>query len=404
MPMSDEPLSGVKVLDLTTVLAGPFAAYQLGLLGADIIKVEEPGHGDVARELGSDAELRDAQMGTSFLAQNAGKRSVTVNLKTKGGREVLGRLISAADVLIENMRPGVLARLGFPWPRIHEINSRLVYCALSGFGQSGPLAGRPAYDQIIQGLAGMADVTGYPDGGPVRVGFPICDTLGGLAAALAVCAALNRRNHDGEGSFLDVSMLETAMTAMGWVVSDYLIGGRPPGRAGNENVTSAPSGTFRTADGQLNIAANTQAQFEAICRVCDRPDLLADARFRGREDRKQHRDELRAELEQTLLARPAAHWEAAFATAGIPAGRVLTVTEALEQEQVRQRDIRHVIGVPGIPPDRSVEILGSGIHVNERSLAPRSSPPTLGQHTSDVLEELGYTVAEIADLRCTGAI
>jgi crotonobetainyl-CoA:carnitine CoA-transferase CaiB-like acyl-CoA transferase len=219
-----------------------------------------------------------------------------------------------------------------------------------------------------------------------------------------VCAALNRRNHDGEGSFLDVSMLETAMTAMGWVVSDYLIGGRPPGRAGNENVTSAPSGTFRTADGQLNIAANTQAQFEAICRVCDRPDLLADARFRGREDRKQHRDELRAELEQTLLARPAAHWEAAFATAGIPAGRVLTVTEALEQEQVRQRDIRHVIGVPGIPPDRSVEILGSGIHVNERSLAPRSSPPTLGQHTSDVLEELGYTVAEIADLRCTGAI
>ncbi len=251
-------LAGVGVLDLTTVLAGPYAGYQLSLLGADVIKVERPDGGDLSRELGPSAPLGEIQMGASFLAQNAGKRSVTVDLKTDGGRRVLTRLIADADVLLENMRPRVMERLGFAWERMREINPRLVYCALSGFGATGPISGRPAYDQIVQGLSGMADVTGHADGDPVRVGFPVCDTMGGQAAALAVCAGLVGRARTGEGCMLDVSMLETALTGMGWVVSDYLIGGRHPDRVGNENPTASPSGTFRTGDGDLVIAANTR--------------------------------------------------------------------------------------------------------------------------------------------------
>lgn len=398
------PLAGIRVLDLTTVLAGPFAAYQLSLLGADVIKIEEPEHGDISRELGSESDLRSAHMGASFVAQNAGKRSVTVNLKTPGGKQILERLVAVSDVLLENMRPGVLARLGFAWTRLHDLNRQLVYCALSGFGQSGPLATRPAYDQIIQGLAGMADVTGHPDGGPLRAGFPVCDTMGGLAAALAVCAALAGRARTGEGSFVDVSMLDTALTGMGWVVSDYLIAGRVPGRYGNENATSAPSGTLRTGDGDLNIAANTEVQFQAICAVCERPDLLRDERFTTREDRKRHREELREELEKTLAGRPAADWEQLLSAAGVPTGRVLTVPEALAQDQVRARELVHHVPVPGSEPARSVPILGSGIRIDDSPLAPSLPPPRLGQHSTEVLVDLGYAAEEIESLRSEGAI
>lgn len=398
------PLAGIRVLDLTTVLAGPFAAYQLSLLGADVIKIEEPGHGDISRELGSESDLRSAQMAASFVAQNAGKRSVTVNLKTPGGKQILERLVANSDVLLENMRPGVLARLGFAWARLHDLNPQLVYCALSGFGQSGPLATRPAYDQIIQGLAGMSDVTGHPDGEPLRAGFPVCDTMGGLAAALAVCAALAGRARTGEGSFVDVSMLDTALTGMGWVVSDYLIGERVPGRYGNENATSAPSGTLRTGDGDINIAANTEVQFQAICAVCERPDLLRDKRFTTRDDRKRHREELRDELEKTLAGRPAADWEQLLSAAGVPTGRVLTVPEALAQDQVRARELVHHVPVPGSEPARSVPILGSGIRIDDTTLVPCLPPPRLGQHSTEVLLELGYAAEEIESLRSEGAI
>jgi len=397
-------LDGVRVLDLTTVLAGPLAAYQLSLFGADVIKVEAPDGGDVARELGSDAQLREMGMGAPFLAQNSGKRAITVNLKSDGGRQVFERLLGRSDVLIENMRPDVLARLGFSWPKLHQINSRLVYCALSGFGQHGPLATRPAYDQIIQGLAGMSDVTGYPDRGPLRVGFPICDTMGGLAAAMAVCAALNGRDRTGSGCMVDVSMLDTALASMGWVVSDYLIAGRIPGRLGNENATSAPSGTVSTASGELNIAANTEAQFAATCDVIGRPDLRADPRFITRENRKAHRDELRAELEVTLAGRPATEWEALLTAAGVPAGVVLTVPEALEQPQVRSRQLVHTVCVTGSTPARSVEILGNGVHVDGEPLTPSMAPPRLGEHTAEILESIGYSAPDIANLRREGAI
>lgn len=397
-------LAGVRVLDLTTVLAGPYAGYQLSLLGADVLKVERPDGGDVARELGSAPDPGESQMGASFVAQNAGKRSVTVDLKTAGGKRVLTRLIAGADVLLENMRPRVLERLGFPWSRMREINPRLVYCALSGFGATGPISGRPAYDQIIQGLSGMCDVTGHPDSDPVRAGFPVCDTMGGLAAAMSVCAGLLGRERTGEGCMLDVSMLETALTGMGWVVSDYLIGGRRPQRAGNDNATSSPSGTFHTRDGELVIAANTDAQFQTICDTLRRPDLLADPRFATREGRRQHRVALRRELERTLETGSATEWESQLADAGVPAGRVLTVPDALAQNQVAARGLVQEVMLRGSSTPRPVRILGNGIHVNGEAPTPSAAPPLLGEHTAAVLRDLGYSSEEIAGLRAEGAV
>lgn len=397
-------LAGIRVLDLTTVLAGPFAAYQLSLFGAEVLKVEMPVTGDLSREIGDNERLRKMQMGASFLAQNAGKKSVTVNLKTSGGREVLSRLAADADVLLENMRPGVLTRLGFPWSYLRELNPRLVYCALSGFGQTGPLASRPAYDQIVQGLAGMSDVTGSPAGGPLRVGFPICDTVGGLAAAMAVCAALARRAADGQGCSLDVSMLETALTSMGWVVSNHLIAGRTPERLGNENPTSAPSGTFDTGEGALNIATNTQQQFEALCKVADCSHLVADTRFLSRGERKENRAALRGELEKALLRRSAKEWEVLLSEASVPAGRLLTVDEALHQDQIRARGLLHEVPLESDQPDEAVTVLGNGVHVDGSALAPSCAPPRLGEHTDSILAEAGFTSKEIASLRATHAI
>ena len=396
-------LDGVRVLDVTTVLAGPFAAYQLSLLGADVIKIEIPGAGDLAREMGDDQYLKSELMGAPFVAQNSGKRSITIDLKSDRGKEILGRLVDSADVLLENMRPGVLDRLGFSWPVLHERNPALVYCAVSGFGQTGPLADRVAYDQIIQGLAGMAAITGEPDGGPLRVGFPICDTLGGYAAAMAISAALVRRDRDGSGSFLDVSMLETAMTAMGWAVSEQLISGREARRHGNHNAASSPSGSFRTGDGLINIAANTQVQYESVCRVVGRPDLVTDPRFATRLDRKANRAALTSELESALAARSAVEWEAELAKVSVPAGQVLSLAEALGQEQIRTRGLVHDVelGLAGRPV---VPVVGAGVHVDGQSLAPRSGPPTLGRDTDAVLGELGYSPSEIEELRNEHAI
>src|SRR5690349_6577695 len=283
--MQARPLDGIRVLDLTNVLAGPYCSYQLMLLGAEVVKIEVPGAGDLARRLGADPARNRAGMGSSFLAQNAGKKSVELDLKSDDDRLVFERLAGAADVLLENFRAGVLDRLGYGWEVLRRLNPGLVYCAISGFGQRGPLSQAPAYDQVVQGLSGMMSITGTPETAPLRVGFPVCDTVGGLSAALAIVAALNGRQRDGRGCFLDVSMLETSISAMGWPVSNYLVCGVPPAPRGDQNATAAPSGTFEAADGPLNIAANRQEQFVTLCALLERPDLLEDPRFAEREAR-----------------------------------------------------------------------------------------------------------------------
>ncbi|MFD7512047.1 CaiB/BaiF CoA transferase family protein [Streptomyces sp. NPDC059853] len=396
-------LDGIRVLDLTNVLAGPFAGYQLALQGADVIKVELPGSGDLARRLGADRALSDELLGASFLAQNGGKRSLTLNLKDPEGRAALLRAVREADVLLENFRPGVLDRLGLGWDTLRAENPGLVYCAISGFGQTGPLRDRPAYDQIIQGLSGMMSVTGTAATAPLRAGFPVADTLGGMAAAYAVTAALVRRGRTGEGAFLDVSMLEAALTSLGWVTSNYLITGQEPVPMGNENFTAAPSGTFRTGDGYLNIAANRQEQYTTLCRLTGREELIEDARFAHPADRKTHREELRTELEAALAARPAAEWEEILSAAGVPAARVLSVPEVLELEQLAARDFVHDLPFPD-GRDRPLRVLGGPLRVDGAPPEPPARPPLLGEHTDAILAELGYGAAEIAALRERGAI
>ncbi|WP_336204103.1 CaiB/BaiF CoA transferase family protein [Nonomuraea sp. LPB2021202275-12-8] len=380
--MQQLPLDGVKVVDLTNVLAGPYCSYQLMLFGADVVKVEMPGAGDLARRLGSDPELNQERMGASFLAQNAGKKSVELDLKDPAGRAAFESMVSGADVLLENFRAGVLARLGYDWDRLRALNPRLVYCAISGFGQSGPMSKAPAYDQIIQGLSGMMSVTGTPDTVPLRVGFPICDTVGGLMAALAISAALAGRHRSGRGCFLDLSMLEASISAMGWTVSNYLISGDEPEPMGDQNATAAPSGTFETADGPLNIAANQQGQFETLCRVIGRPDLPADPRFAERESRKRHRQALNHELNQALRAKTAREWEEMLSAGGVPAARILTVAQALELDQLRSRGFLAEVPFAGAG-DRHVTVVGNGVVVDGEALRPHGPAPLLGQHNED---------------------
>jgi crotonobetainyl-CoA:carnitine CoA-transferase CaiB-like acyl-CoA transferase len=390
------------VLDLTNVLAGPFACHQLAHLGAEVIKVEALHGGDLARQLGADAALNEARMGVSFLAQNAGKKSIALDLKRPGGKAVLQRLAARADALVENFRPGVMQRLGLGYEDLLAFNPRLVYCAISGFGQEGPLRDLPAYDQIIQGMAGVMSITGDARSAPQRVGFPVADTIGGLTAAMAVCAALAERERTG-GRFIDVSMLEAVMATMGWAVSNLLVVGHEARPMGNENMTASPSGTFRTADGLLNIAANKQEQFEALARVIGCEGLVSDPRFALRQSRLEHRFELKAHIEAALALHPSEHWWPLLTAAGVPAGPVFSVAEALAHPQVAQRGmVASFAEVPGV--GRDIRVVRTGVKLDGEAPAVDAPPPTLGQHTHQILRDLGYDDAALATLRAEGAI
>jgi crotonobetainyl-CoA:carnitine CoA-transferase CaiB-like acyl-CoA transferase len=401
-PTTSLPLRGFRVLDLTNVLAGPFACHQLAHLGAEVIKVEARNGGDLARQLGADPALNQARMGVSFLAQNAGKRSIALDLKKSGGKAVLHRLVASADALVENFRPGVMQRLGLGYEALLAHNPRLVYCAISGFGQDGPLRDLPAYDQIIQGMAGVMSITGDADSAPLRVGFPVADTIGGLTAAMAVAAALAERDRAG-GRFIDVSMLEAVLATMGWAVSNELIAGQPARPMGNENMTASPSGTFATGDGLLNIAANKQNQFEALARVIGRPDLIADTRFAQRQARLDNRAALKAEIEAALAERSAEQWWPLLTAAGVPAGPVFTVGQALAHPQVSGRGlVESFADVPGV--GRDIRVLGTAMTIDGQAPTVITPPPELGQHTLDILREVGFDDAQVAALRAEGTI
>ncbi len=275
-------LDGIRVLDLTNVLAGPFATLHLALLGAEVIKIENPVDGDLARKLGIVNEYNKKLMGTSFLAQNANKKSLTLNMKFEEGKVIFRELVKIADVVVENFRPGVMKRLGFAYEKLCEINPKIIYCAISGFGQTGPDAFKPAYDQIIQGLSGVMAINGDERLNPLRAGFPVCDTVGGINAAFAIMAALYYKEKTGIGQFIDISMLDSIMPYMGWVAANLLIGGQQPQLMGNDNFTAAPSGTFVTQDGYINIAANKQEQWHDLCDILGVPELKEDPRFQGK--------------------------------------------------------------------------------------------------------------------------
>ncbi|WP_432260122.1 CaiB/BaiF CoA transferase family protein [Cupriavidus sp. TMH.W2] len=391
-----KPLRNIRVLDLTNVLAGPFCCHQLAHMGAEVIKVETPGTGDLARQLGADAELNQRLMGVSFLAQNPGKQSITINLKHARGKEVFRKLVRSADVVVENFRPGVMDRLGLGYETLKQDNPRLIYCAISGFGQDGPLAELPAYDQIIQGMAGVMSITGDPQTAPYRVGYPVSDTIGGLTAAFAVAASLADHQRT-EGYFIDVSMLEATLATMGWVVSNHLIAGKDPVPMGNENMTASPSGTFRTGDGLLNIAANKQEQFEAVCRVVGKPGLATDERFAQRQARLANRAALTAALEAELARKPATDWWPLLNDAGVPAGPVLSVPDTLAHPQVRDRGmIGGFANAPGV--GRDIRVVRTGFKLNREAPAVDTPPPELGQHTREILGNLGYSDADIHQL------
>jgi crotonobetainyl-CoA:carnitine CoA-transferase CaiB-like acyl-CoA transferase len=378
------PLAGIRVLDLTNVLAGPFCGHLLAHLGAEVIKIEPPEGGDLARQLGADAELNARGMGVSFLAQNAGKKSVALNLKDPGDKAAFLRLVESADVLVENFRPGVMARLGLGHEVLRGLNPRLIYCAISGFGQTGAWAGRPAYDQIIQGMSGVMAITGDAESAPLRVGYPVADTVGGLTAAFAVAAMLNA---PVRGGFVDVSMLHAMLGTMGWAVSNWLVAGVAPTANGNENLTSAPSGTFRAQDAPVNIAANKDAQWEALARHIGRADLLDHPDYRTREDRKRNRAALRAEIEAALAARPADAWVDEFNALGVPAGRVFDVPEILAHPEIAGSGLVATYDdVPGT--GRDIRLVRPGLRIDGEVPAVAAPPPRLGEHTRAVLSGL----------------
>lgn len=401
-----QSLSGITVLDLTNVLAGPFCCHQLAHLGADVIKVEAPGCGDLARQLGADMSLNDKLMGVSFMAQNAGKRSLTLNLKDPRGKEILKQLVAKADVLVENFRPGVMDRLELSYDVLSKVNPGLIYCAISGFGQTGPMRKLPAYDQIVQGLSGVMTITGQEGEGTYRVGYPMADTIGGMTAAFAITSALAGRalgNNEGKGSFIDISMLESVIATMGWVVSNYLIAGKEPTANGNDNFTSSPSGAFATADGQINIAANKQEQFEALCGVLGLEDLITDCRFTTRKERLENRNLLSGLLEDVLVTNTADHWVVKLNAVGVPAGAVLTVPQVLELPQIADRGmLASFKDVPGA--DRDIRILRTGIKMDGKAPSVDAPPPVLGQDNEAILASLGLSNVEIKTLAEEGVL
>ena len=394
------PLYGVRVLDLTTVLAGPFCCHQLAHMGAEVIKVEAPGRGDLARQLGADPALNAAGMGVSFLAQNAGKKSVTVNFKHPEGKALFLRLVATADVVVENFRPGVMDRLGIGYEVLKTTRPDLIYCAISGFGQDGPWVDRPAYDQIIQGVSGVMSITGDGDSAPLRVGYPVADTVGGMTAAFAVAAALNARPR---GAFIDCSMLESVLTTMGWVVSNHLIAGAAPAPHGNENPTSAPSGAFQTGDGLINIAANKDEQWVLMSDHLGLAALRDDPDYASREDRKRNRHALRREIEAVLSQHNARDLARDLNAIGVPAGAVMTVPDVLTHPQIAERGLLSDFeDVPGV--GRDITVMNTGVKLDGAPLRVDTPPPELGADGADIWGALGLSADEIAALAEKGAI
>lgn len=386
------PLASVRVLDFSRVLAGPYCSMLLADLGAEVTKIERPGTGDDTREWGPPNVGGESAY---FLSVNRSKRSCSVDLATPEGREIAQRLAAQADVVIENFRTGAAGRLGLAYEQLRELNSRLVYCTISGFGSDREPPDRPGYDFVLQAESGMMAITGEPDGEPMKVGVALVDVLAGTTAAVGILAALRKRDETGVGDRLEIPLLDVALAGLVNVTSSALITNEEPARYGNAHPSVVPYETFRSADGWVAVAAGNDSLFARLCDVLEVPELAAEARFRTNSDRVHNREALVPLLNECFARRTADDWLAALEAAGVPAGKVRGVLDAIRQAEAAGRAATTTVEHPtaGI-----VELIDSPIRIDS-GLRSAEPPPLLGEHTAAVLAELGYTGAEIDALR-----
>ncbi|HTY53837.1 MAG TPA: CoA transferase [Candidatus Binataceae bacterium] len=388
------PLSGIKVVDLTRYLAGPFATQILGDYGAEVIKVEPPGG---ARGHLSTLEGKDDYF---FLSANRSKKSITLNIKRPEGREVLNRLLDSADVLIDNFRPGVIDAMEFGYEAISARNPRIICCSISGFGSSGPMRDNAGFDQIAQGMSGLMSVTGSRESGPTRLGIAICDLLAGIFAAQGILLALEARHRTGRGQRVETSLLEAIVSVLSWSAGIFFQTGKSPEPQGNHHPLSSPHGTFKAADRPINIAVGNETMWRNFVKIIERPEMAQDERFRTLALRLKNRALLTAEIERALSSHDAEHWIQQFNRAGIPCGPILTIEEMFAHPQTAAREMLLRMPHPALG-----EFLTTGLAAKLSANSGHvTRPPLLGEHTDEVLAAHGYGVAEIARLRAEGVI
>ena len=394
------PLDDIKVVDLSRVLAGPWCTMTLGDLGAEIWKIESPAEGDDTRQW-KPPEV--AGISTYYLAANRNKRSIALDLKHQDGQAIVKALIAKADVLVENMRAGTLERFGLGWEAARAINKRLIYCAISGYGRDSPAASRAGYDAVIQAESGLMSITGEAEGEPTKHGVAITDLVTGMNATQAILAALIARGRTGEGQFIDVALLDGAVSLLANIGSNYLNTGKPPRRFGNAHPTVVPYQTFHTGQGRFVLACGNDLQFRLICReVIGRPELADDPRYRTNTARVANRDTLIPLLEQVFATRPAAHWLSALWAAGVPAGVIHDLPDVFASPEVTGRELVQRVAHPTIG---EVALVRSPLRLAGTPIATPTAPPLLGEHTEAILRDvLGKSGPEIARLAASGAV
>jgi formyl-CoA transferase len=392
------PLAGVKVLDISQVMAGPYACMLLGDLGADVIKVEPPGTGDQTR--GSMGFKMKGADSLGFLNMNRNKRSITLDLKSQAGKEVLKTLAKDADILVENYRPGALRRLGLGYEVLKDINPRLVYTSISGFGQTGPWADRPGFDLMAQAMSGVMSVTGYPGGPPVKAGVPVADIGCALFAIYATLAAYIGAKNTGQGQYIDAALFDTAMAFSVWDTCDWWGTGKPPQPLGTSNKMTAPYQAMACADGHFVMGANNQKLWVQLCKLMRREELIEDPRFTTIAQRLANRPALQEELEQSFRTQGKEYWVETLLANGIPAGPILSYPEAFGSEHAQVRNMRMEIDHP---VEGKVPNIGFAVKLSGTPQQVRRHPPLLGEHTEEVLAEAGMSAGDMARLRAEGA-